>query len=96
VLCTHYSYCCLSDRRLIQAKDHIDYGKKMYPLNKYFIYLFAEYSYLNKELNNAKISFEEAFKSNAVTRDETKKDELFNVIKGENKEIKQLWKDYCK
>jgi tetratricopeptide (TPR) repeat protein len=94
-VCKKYSYCCLYEsRNLDEADKYISYGIKMYPDDKYFIFLKAEYYYLSKQIESSKIYFKDAFESKAVTLEQLKKDKIFNKIKTENADIDILTKKY--
>lgn len=94
-LCKKYSYSCLyENRNLDEADKYISYGIKMYPNDKYFIFLKAEYYYLSKQLESSKIYFKDAFESKGVTLEQLKKDKVFNKIKTENSDIDTLTKKH--
>ena len=94
-LCKEYIFSCLyENRNLNDAEQHISYGIKMYPSDKYFIFLKAEHSYLNQQIDSSKAYFKEAFESKAVTLEQLKKDPIFIKIKNENSFIDALVKTY--
>ena len=93
LLSQQFAYCCLFENQsLTEAGEYINHGIKTYPNEKYFTFLLAEYSYLNKQVPEAKTYFEESFKAKAVTANQLDKDEIFKKIRKENDDIKKLWK----
>jgi tetratricopeptide (TPR) repeat protein len=94
-LCKKYAYCSLfENRNMKDAEEYISYGIKMYPADKYFIFLKAEYAYINQQIESSKIYFKEAFEAKVLTLDQLKKDAIFMKIKNEDSGIDSLTKTY--